>query len=61
MTKVLKNGIIVISDEPDGVCEFCGKKDEVRPYGPNNESICFDCGMKDKKTTDLKIAERFGF
>ena len=32
-----------IAEEPDTVCEFCGKIDECRPYGPNKEQICFEC------------------
>ena len=28
-------------------CEMCGKMEETRPYGPNGESVCYDCGMKD--------------
>ena len=34
-----------IMQEPDTVCEVCGKIDECRPYGPNDENICFDCAM----------------
>ena len=41
----------------DGTCEFCGKADELRPYGPNNESICFDCAMKDEATAARKFKE----
>ena len=41
----------------DGICAFCGKPDELRPYGPNNESICFDCAMKDEATTLRKFHE----
>jgi hypothetical protein len=36
----------------DGKCELCGALGELRPYGPNNENICFDCGMKDKAITN---------
>jgi hypothetical protein len=32
-------------------CDLCGKIDELRPYGPKGEMICFDCGMKDEATT----------
>lgn len=60
MTKKIGN-IIIIQNEPDSICELCGKKDELRPYGPKGEKICFECGMKDKKTTDKKISEFFGF
>lgn len=38
---------VICSEEPD-VCELCGKVDELRPYGPNGERVCFDCGMKDE-------------
>lgn len=45
------DNIVVICPEPDAKCEFCGKEDELRPYGPNRERICFDCAMKDEATT----------
>lgn len=32
-----------IAQEPDQMCELCGKIDECRPYGPNGEQICFEC------------------
>lgn len=54
MTKVYDNGnvrLVVIEPEDDAKCEMCGKVDELRPYGPNFEKICFDCGMKDPETT----------
>lgn len=34
-----------IAHQPDEMCEMCGKIDECRPYGPNDENICFDCAM----------------
>lgn len=46
----------VIAQEPEQMCEMCGKVDECRPYGPNDEQICFDCAMKDKETTERKMA-----
>ena len=36
-------------------CELCGKEDELRPYGPNGEWICFSCGMKDEETTKARF------
>lgn len=39
------SGLGVIAQEPDQMCEMCGKIDECRPYGPNNEQVCFDCAM----------------
>lgn len=44
--------VIIIESEPDDVCDLCGKVDELRPYGPNGERICYDCGMKNKEVTD---------
>jgi hypothetical protein len=44
--------IIVIAPEDDDICEFCGNLDELRPYGPNRERICYDCAMKDEATTE---------
>jgi hypothetical protein len=45
----------IIANEPDQMCELCGKVDECRPYGLHDEQICFDCGMKDEDTTRRKM------
>ena len=47
----------IIAQEPEQVCELCGVIEECRPYGPNNEQICFECGMKDEETTRKKMSE----
>ena len=63
MPKLFKRkGNITIMDRVDphafdGKCELCGADEELRPYGPNNENICFDCGMKDEATTSKKFKE----
>ena len=46
-----------IAVEPDGECEMCSKVDELRPYGPNYERICFDCGMKNEELTKARMDE----
>jgi hypothetical protein len=46
-----------IAPELDQICELCGIIAECRPYGPNDEQICFDCAMKDEATTERKMAE----
>lgn len=46
-----------IAEQPPEVCEMCGVIDECRPYGPNNENICFDCAMKDEETAKRKMVE----
>lgn len=43
--------LVIIAAEPDGCCEACGNRAELRPYGPRGERICFDCGMKDEPMT----------
>jgi len=48
---------IIEAERPD-FCRMCGKHDETRPYGPNGEEICFDCGMKDEATTS-KMFRRY--
>ncbi len=45
----------IIFQEPEQMCEMCGKIDECRPYGPNDEQVCFDCAMKDEETTTIKM------
>ncbi len=50
---------IVLEVEPPRKCEFCGLIRECRPYGPNNEQICYECAMKDIETTNKKINELF--
>jgi hypothetical protein len=57
-----RKGNIVIVDRRhphafDGKCEMCSKQDDLRPYGPNNENICFDCAMKDEPTARRKFRE----
>jgi len=46
----------VIAQEPDQMCEMCGKIDECRPYGANDEQVCFDCAMSTPETK--AIAEK---
>lgn len=41
----------VIARTPDAKCAYCEKVAELRPYGPNGEEICFECGMADEPTT----------
>lgn len=44
-----------IAVESEQYCELCGIIAECRPYGPNDEEICFDCAMKDEETTKQKL------
>ncbi len=60
MSREVAPGIFVIEEEPEARCEFCGKVDELRPYGPKGERICFECGMKDEKTTERQFKKCLG-
>ena len=50
--------ITIIAPEEDRRCEMCGKIEECRPYGPNGEQVCFDCGMKDEKAAQRQMNRR---
>jgi hypothetical protein len=54
MSKRIGN-IIIIEDEKDDICEYCGKLAELRPYGRNGKRICFVCGMKNKEETEKNM------
>jgi hypothetical protein len=56
MSKRVGN-ISIIAAEDDDVCELCGKVAECRPYGPNGERICYECGMKNRATTDKMMGK----
>ena len=49
------SGLGIIQEESPQACQMCGVIDECRPYGPNDEEICFDCAMKDPETTEQKM------
>lgn len=51
MTRKVGN-VVIIEPEPEQQCDLCGKVAELRPYGPNGEKICFECGMKNRDTTE---------
>lgn len=46
-----------IAHETEQMCELCGIIAECRPYGPNHEQICFDCGQKDLAMTENRFRE----
>ena len=50
------SGLGIIAEEAPRMCELCGIIDECRPYGPNDEQVCFECAMKDEATTERKMA-----
>lgn len=50
----------VIAEQPPGRCALCEAVEETRPYGPNGEEVCFDCGMKDEAAAQRGFERRFG-
>jgi hypothetical protein len=56
-TTRIANGILIIEPEPEGECEYCGKIDELRPYGKDGARICYDCGMKNREETDHQFGK----
>lgn len=63
MTKIViapdGSKIIHIEPEESAICDFCGKKEELRPYGPNGERICFSCGEANEPTTTQMMKKIF--
>ena len=62
MTRKLAPNVLLIEGEPDGICEMCGKKEELRPYGKRLESgrrmnVCFDCAILDEAEMDRAFRE----
>ena len=55
---LIKGNVVVIGSKEEAIpapCEYCGKVDELRPYGKNGAFICFECGMKpENKETTIK-------
>lgn len=49
--------VVQIEVEHPEKCAMCGKVEELRPYGPNGERICFDCGMKDEAMTKRRMEQ----
>lgn len=47
----------IIAHESPQACELCGKIEECRPYGANDEQVCFECAMKDEDTTNKKMTQ----
>lgn len=59
MTRIEDNKLIIEVEEPQQ-CDYCGKIDELRPYGRNGTAICYECGMKpeNKEETDKQFMKR---
>lgn len=49
--------ILILDGIKNAKCELCGKVAELRPYGPNGENICYDCGMKNIETTERQFSK----
>ena len=54
MTKRIGDIVIIEEEEPD-FCEYCGRLEDLRPYGRDGARICFNCGMKNKEETNKNM------
>lgn len=59
MSERIGNVSFIYKEKPQQ-CDLCGKIAELRPYGPNGETICFQCGKKDPTMTE-KIMRSYLF
>lgn len=44
-----------IAAEKPQQCDMCGEIKELRPYGPNGETICFECAKKDEAAMERGV------
>ena len=54
MSHRIGNVTVLCETDPDK-CELCGKVDELRPYGPRGERICFDCAQKNPEAAKRQM------
>jgi len=52
--------VFVIEAENEQQCDLCGKVAELRPYGPNGECVCFECGMKNEEAARRAFRSALG-
>ncbi len=58
LQKELLGASVIGANAGFGSCQVCGaKNEELRPYGPNGESICYNCGQKNKAETEKQIGK----
>ena len=50
--------IVVLKKENPQQCDMCGQIDELRPYGPKGEDVCFDCAKKNPKAMARQFKKR---
>ena len=56
--KIGKRSVLASEVEPAAICEMCGAKEELRPYGPKGENVCFDCGKKNEAAMEHAFMQR---
>ena len=35
-------------------CHYCGKTNDLRPYGPKGAMVCFDCAMRPERKAEAE-------
>ena len=51
---------VIIGQRAPSICETCGEEKETRPYGPDGENVCFQCGMKDEAAAKRAFGKLLG-
>jgi|HubBroStandDraft_2_1064218.scaffolds.fasta_scaffold08372_9 hypothetical protein len=54
----MRKVVIIDGTMPEDKCEYCGKVDDLRPYGKNGARICFSCAMKPENKTTTEATFR---
>lgn len=57
MTRRIGN-VIIIEPEKPRQCDLCGMIAQLRPYGPNGERICWECGLMDTEARHRQMFAR---
>lgn len=50
---------VICAEEPEE-CELCHQTEELRPYGPNGERVCFPCAEKDPIALERGVRKMLG-
>jgi len=50
-----------LGGRPFGTCEICQSQDYIRPYGPKEEWVCFNCGMLDEPAAQRAFRKFRGY
>lgn len=53
MTRIANNTLFIEPEKPQQ-CDYCGKIDELRPYGRDGACICHECGTRPENKEETR-------